>query len=167
MYLCYSSGTTGKPKGVEVCCFCLLQSPIFIKILQTTHKNIVSLITLVAPAYPTHTINDVVLGMLPFYHIYGTYIFSYSPHSLYSARQAFDPYISGMVKLLHFPLLNGTPVVIMPRFSIDSFCTHVARYKVTIALVVPPMLLLIAKSSGMVNLHHFPFTISATHKIMS
>ncbi|KZP27521.1 AMP binding protein [Athelia psychrophila] len=103
-YLCYSSGTTGKPKGVE-----------------TTHANIVSVVQMVVPVFPPWRRDDVMLGVLPFYHIYGA------------------------VKLLHFPFQCGIPVVVMPRFSVDGFCAHVARYRVTAALVVPPMLLGLAK----------------------
>ncbi|TFK58423.1 acetyl-CoA synthetase-like protein, partial [Pluteus cervinus] len=59
LYLCYSSGTTGKPKGVE-----------------TTHRNITALMDMLKPLFPPA---NKVLGILPFYHIYGA------------------------VKLLHFP----------------------------------------------------------------
>ncbi|KAF7982250.1 hypothetical protein HWV62_29477 [Athelia sp. TMB] len=76
VYLCYSSGTTGKPKGVE-----------------TTHKNIVAVVQM----------------------------------------------------LIHFPFQCGVPVVVMPKFSVEAFCQHVEKYRVTAALVVPPMLLGIAK----------------------
>lgn len=55
---------------------------------------------------------------------------------------------SGVVKLLHFPLHSGTAVVVMPRFDPIAFCTHIEKYKVTIALVVPPMLLVIARHPG-------------------
>ncbi|KIM81366.1 hypothetical protein PILCRDRAFT_821453 [Piloderma croceum F 1598] len=101
VYLCYSSGTTGKPKGVE-----------------TTHKNICTIVNIVKPVFPPMTLgHDVFLGVLPFYHIYGA------------------------AKLLHFPLFLGTPVVIMPRFDPVAFCAHIEKYKVTVALIVPPMVL--------------------------
>ncbi|PBK78575.1 AMP binding protein [Armillaria solidipes] len=51
--LCYSSGTTGKPKGVE-----------------TTHKNIIAVLDVGAANYPKD-VGTVVLGFLPMYHIYG------------------------------------------------------------------------------------------------
>ncbi|KIO13931.1 hypothetical protein M404DRAFT_11945 [Pisolithus tinctorius Marx 270] len=53
--LCYSSGTTGKPKGVE-----------------TTHYNLTSVIDIVKPVWPPKDkLPDVFLGSLPYYHIYG------------------------------------------------------------------------------------------------
>lgn len=64
VYLCYSSGTTGKPKGVE-----------------TTHKNISSVIQMVTPVFPAWFEEDVMLGVLPFYHIYGMYHFTWQSFS--------------------------------------------------------------------------------------
>ncbi|RKP06507.1 4-coumarate-CoA ligase [Thamnocephalis sphaerospora] len=56
-FICYSSGTTGVPKGVEL-----------------THCNIVSNIVQIqyaeADTYAKHGTPDVQIGMLPFYHIY-------------------------------------------------------------------------------------------------
>jgi len=55
LLLCYSSGTTGKPKGVE-----------------TTHRNLTSVLpmfkTVQSPLLPRR---DVALGVLPYYHIFG------------------------------------------------------------------------------------------------
>lgn len=54
-YLCYSSGTTGLAKGVE-----------------TSHHNITSQVQALNLVYePLKPGKDVVLGLLPFGHIYG------------------------------------------------------------------------------------------------
>ncbi|CAA7259028.1 unnamed protein product [Cyclocybe aegerita] len=104
-YLCYSSGTTGKPKGVE-----------------TTHRNITSVLDMVKPAFPPLDLAvDRLIGVLPFYHIYGA------------------------IKLLHFPFTCGAPVVIMARFDPVQFCANLDRYKITVALVVPPILVVLAR----------------------
>ncbi|KAJ4496672.1 AMP binding protein [Lentinula lateritia] len=101
--LCYSSGTTGQPKGVE-----------------TTHQNLTT---------ATETI-DLVLGykagdqlliFLPFYHIYGA--------------------VSGLL----FPIFCGTTTVIMARFDLIDFCVAVERFRITAVLVVPPVMLAIAR----------------------
>ncbi|PSR79484.1 hypothetical protein PHLCEN_2v7009 [Hermanssonia centrifuga] len=103
--LCYSSGTTGKPKGVE-----------------TTHRNLVAVLAMVDIAYPDiREPNPTMIGVLPFYHIYG------------------------VVKLLHFPWTRGMPVVIMQRFDPVDFCRYIEKYKVTQALVVPPMCLVLSR----------------------
>ncbi|KAG5653509.1 hypothetical protein H0H81_012581 [Sphagnurus paluster] len=105
VYLCYSSGTTGKPKGVE-----------------TTHQNITSVLEIVKDTFPTICLGtDKMLGILPFYHIYGA------------------------VKLVHFPWTRGVPVIIQPRFDPDKFCASIERYRVTIALIVPPVLVVLAR----------------------
>ncbi|KAJ7829703.1 AMP binding protein [Mycena leptocephala] len=54
-YLCYSSGTTGKPKGVE-----------------TTHQNMTTLLDITNSVFPSLRPGEQpMIGILPFYHIYG------------------------------------------------------------------------------------------------
>ncbi|KAI0079315.1 AMP binding protein [Panus rudis PR-1116 ss-1] len=52
--LCYSSGTTGKPKGVE-----------------TMHRNMTAMMRMLEKYLPVTDTRDVCLGVLPFYHVYG------------------------------------------------------------------------------------------------
>ncbi|KAG2142242.1 AMP binding protein [Suillus bovinus] len=118
VYLCYSSGTTGQPKGVE-----------------TTHYNLISVLEIIKPVWPnskpclTPSIPvqggvDVFFGCLPYYHIYGG------------------------VKLLLLPLFLGVPGVVMAGFDPDGFCAAIARYRVTVGFVVPPMLVVFARHPG-------------------
>lgn len=80
------SGTTGKPKGVEVRTLTFLYLILQISLLQTTHKNIVSVLEIVAEIYPKLTFGvDAMLGILPFYHIYGTHLLD-SPSTLSSSH---------------------------------------------------------------------------------
>ncbi|KAH9006616.1 AMP binding protein [Lactarius hatsudake] len=103
LLLCYSSGTTGKPKGVE-----------------TTHRNLTSVLPMtsvvMAQLLPRR---DVMLGVLPYFHIYG------------------------VAKLLLYPFYRGFPVVILPKFDPEQFCRCIERYKVTVAFVVPPIILVL------------------------
>ncbi|KAF5345339.1 hypothetical protein D9758_008423 [Tetrapyrgos nigripes] len=104
-FLCYSSGTTGKPKGVE-----------------TTHQNVTSVIDSVKVTFPPMRYEvDRILATLPMYHIYGA------------------------VKLLFFPLLCGVPCVIMPRFDPELFCANIEKYKISVALIVPPVLVVLTR----------------------
>ncbi|KDQ09386.1 hypothetical protein BOTBODRAFT_179083 [Botryobasidium botryosum FD-172 SS1] len=104
--LCYSSGTTGLSKGV-----------------MTTHRNFNSQILATCISFPpVHAKRDAVIGVLPFYHIYG------------------------LAMLVLFPFSVGVPLVICPRFDLALFCSGIQKYKITAALVVPPMMLALINS---------------------
>lgn len=86
---------------------------------------------------------DIYLGILPFYHIYGEII---SRMTLYTYLS--DPR-TGTSNLLHFPFKTGAPVAIMQRFDPVQFCANIERYKITSVLVVPPVLVVLARHPGM------------------
>ena len=72
--LCYSSGTTGKPKGVEVSACRLLTVPkVADNCVQTTHQNLITALEMFTAIWPrvADQGDNVMLGVLPFYHIYG------------------------------------------------------------------------------------------------
>ncbi|KAG8497224.1 hypothetical protein CXB51_008423 [Gossypium anomalum] len=104
----FSSGTTGLPKGVVL-----------------THK---SLITSVAQQvdgenpnlYLTH--DDVVLCVLPLFHIYS------------------------LNSVLLCSLRAGAAVLLMQKFEIGTLLELIHRHKVSVAAVVPPLVLLLAKN---------------------
>ncbi|KAF9075582.1 AMP binding protein [Rhodocollybia butyracea] len=101
--LCYSSGTTGQPKGVE-----------------TTHQNLTTAmqaINMVLGYDP----GDRLLIFLPFYHIYGV--------------------VCGLL----FPMFCNTTTIVMPRFDPTAFCSNVEKYRITSVLIVPPVMLAIAR----------------------
>ncbi|KAJ0471333.1 putative 4-coumarate--CoA ligase [Helianthus annuus] len=100
-----------------------------------THK---SLITSVAQQVDGENPNlylkqdDVVLCVLPLFHIYS------------------------LNSVLLCSLRAGAAVVLMPKFEIRSLLEHIQRYRVTVAAVVPPLVLALAKNP-MVGSYDFKF----------
>ncbi|KAJ6558413.1 hypothetical protein DFH09DRAFT_529695, partial [Mycena vulgaris] len=81
-----------------------------------------TLLDIVGAAFPALKAEvDIMLGILPFYHIYGA------------------------AKLVHFPFTCGCAVIIQPRFDPVQFCAVIEKYRATISLVVPPVLVVLAR----------------------
>lgn len=99
----YSSGTSGRPKGVML-----------------THSNLIAQMEQ-AGATGVFGDDDTVMGVLPFFHIYG------------------------MVLGLLLSLSRGSKMVSLPRFDLEVFLQIMEKYEVTIAPLVPPIVLALAK----------------------
>lgn len=99
----FSSGTTGLPKGVEL-----------------THRNLVANLAQ-TDALTTTTEADVILAVLPFFHIYG------------------------MQVLMNGALFRGARTVTMPRFDLAEFLGLIQAQRVTRVAAVPPIVLALAK----------------------
>ncbi|BBX17555.1 4-coumarate--CoA ligase family protein [Mycolicibacterium duvalii] len=99
----YSSGTTGNPKGVML-----------------THRNLVANVAQIRPLHGM-TPDDVVLAVLPFFHIYG------------------------MTVLLNAALHARAKLVIMPAFDLGDFLAGIAEHRATIAFIAPPVAVALAK----------------------
>ncbi|CAG8524891.1 1214_t:CDS:10 [Paraglomus brasilianum] len=105
-FLCYSSGTTGRQKGV-----------------MTTHYNAVANFEQYKAVEEIKMHSGLVLlGFLPFFHIYGL-----------------NAFVNTFLSL-------GATVVVIPKFDLTLFCTVIQKYKVNIAHIVPPIVLLLTKS---------------------
>jgi acyl-CoA synthetase (AMP-forming)/AMP-acid ligase II len=99
----YSSGTTGVMKGVML-----------------THRNLVANLVQAEHVH-AFTAEDVIIAVLPFFHIYGLSV------------------------IMNQGLLAGATLVTMPRFELASFLDLLERHRVTRAPVVPPIALALAK----------------------
>ena len=99
----YSSGTTGNPKGVKL-----------------SHRNLVANVAQIRPINGM-TADDVVLAVLPFFHIYG------------------------MTVLLNAALEARASLVVMPRFDLVEFLENIQNHKITYAFIAPPVAVALAK----------------------
>lgn len=107
LVLPYSSGTTGLPKGVML-----------------SHHNIIANVEQLVRGPMSHLTagKDCLLGVLPFYHIYG------------------------MVVVQFGSLCLGTKLVTLPRFEPEPFLSAIQQHKISYMHLVPPLALFMAKS---------------------
>lgn len=120
-FLVYSSGTTGKPKGVELTHHNMTSN---LQQIQSTEGGNLSWDgSAHCPGIPDapQGQGDVVLACLPFFHIYGLNV------------------------LIHLPMFTGVTAVVLARFEIEKFCRLIQEHKVTFSYIVPPMVLLLCK----------------------
>ena len=99
----YSSGTTGVAKGVML-----------------THRNLVANVLQAEACIHLHD-GERVLGVMPFYHIYG------------------------MTVVMNIALHKGATVVTMPKFELEPFLRVLQDYRVERAYVAPPIVVALAK----------------------
>lgn len=120
-FLVYSSGTTGRPKGVRL-----------------THYNMTSNLEQVHAAEPWVTWDgsrsvpgipdapkgqgDRILACLPFFHIYG------------------------LNCLVLSPIFTGARTLVMSRFDLEKWCRTVQEQRITFSYIVPPIVLLLCKA---------------------
>lgn len=111
-FLVYSSGTTGLPKGVML-----------------NHRNVVADLCLIKGAVGKwyKTGEDKILGVLPFFHIYG------------------------LTGLVHQPLQRGIELVVMPAFDLKLFLSTIQDHKITFIYVAPPVIVRLARDKMVDN----------------
>jgi acyl-CoA synthetase (AMP-forming)/AMP-acid ligase II len=89
--------------------------------VMLTHHNMVANLRQSAELLPLRE-DDVLIAALPFFHI------------------------AGLAVVLLLGLSRGTTLVLLPRFEMEPFLQALQKYRVTTALLVPPIMLGLAKS---------------------
>ncbi|KAF8326387.1 uncharacterized protein EI90DRAFT_2930282 [Cantharellus anzutake] len=104
-FLFYSSGTTGLSKGVEC-----------------THNGVNTVLEMCRAGF-RHFFpeRDVLLAVLPFFHVFGGVVISFAPLSI------------------------GVPLVILPRFQPQTFLSTIQTFRITGMYLAPPVLLFMNK----------------------
>lgn len=105
-FLVYSSGTTGLPKGVML-----------------SHRNVVADLCLIKGSVGHHYASgkDKILGVLPFFHIYG---------------------LTGLVQQ---PLHRGIELIVMPAFDLKKFLEAIQTHRISFIYVAPPVIVRLAR----------------------
>ena len=88
--------------------------------VMLTHRNLVSNLVQIQEAFAIDE-GDVLVGVLPFFHIYGQTV------------------------IMNQGLRAGATIVSMPRFDLEQFLDLIQEHSVSLAYVVPPIALALAK----------------------
>ncbi|KAI0649936.1 acetyl-CoA synthetase-like protein [Trametes meyenii] len=114
--LCFSSGTTGKPKAVMISHYSIITNLIQMgQYLRLTDNSI-----------PVEQLRyrpgSISLAVLPFYHVYGMHM------------------------ILFAGLFLRSTIVVSQRFQFEQMLKSIQRYRITHLYLVPPMVVLLCKS---------------------
>jgi acyl-CoA synthetase (AMP-forming)/AMP-acid ligase II len=94
--------------------------------VMLTHENLIAN-TLQVQACELIREDDTLICVLPLFHIYG------------------------MVVIMNVGLYTGARIVVMPRFDLESFLKNMQDYGVTLAHVVPPIMIALAQHPSVDN----------------
>jgi len=131
-FLCFSSGTTGKPKAVAIPHYAVMANVIQMAFFNKVNENYTSW------EKRRFRVGDVAGAVLPFFHIYG------------------------LVINLHFLIFSGVAIVVIPKFNFLEYLKSIDRFKISHLLLVPPQAVLLCKHPAVkkFDLKHVRFAMS-------
>jgi len=89
--------------------------------VMLTHRNLVAMLRLME-ANDAFEADDRLVCVVPMYHLYGLHI------------------------VVNLGLAQGATIVTVPRYDLDQFLRELAQYKITIAPLVPPLVLTLSRA---------------------
>ncbi|GAA5938336.1 hypothetical protein JCM3775_000867 [Rhodotorula graminis] len=131
-FLSFSSGTTGVPKAVMIPHFAVISNVLQDALHWSKSNNFV-------PYDAKTKKGDVVMGCLPFYHIYG------------------------LVVILHHSIWQNTPVVIHSKFDPRLFLESITAHRISTLYLVPPQVIFMVKQDDLVK----QFDLSSVRMVMA
>jgi acyl-CoA synthetase (AMP-forming)/AMP-acid ligase II len=91
-----------------------------------THHNLVSMLCQLQ-ANDAVTEKDTMVCIVPMYHLYGLHV------------------------LMNLAIRNGATVVTLPRYDLNQFLNVLEKYQVSVAPLVPPLVLTLARAPEVAN----------------
>ncbi|KAF2107780.1 phenylacetyl-CoA ligase-like protein [Lophiotrema nucula] len=115
-FLCYSSGTSGLPKGVMISHRNVIANTLQIAAYEKGYRD-----TKIQPGTQSDYTENA-LGLLPMSHIYG------------------------LVVICHASVYRGDGVIVLPKFEFTSYLQAIQTYKINSLFLVPPIIILMTKN---------------------
>ncbi|MCJ1258805.1 hypothetical protein MMC24_006638 [Lignoscripta atroalba] len=118
-FLCYSSGTSGLPKGVMISHRNVIANVLQITAFEKPYRDSKKDIGLQSDY------TEVALGLLPQSHIYA------------------------LVVICHATTYRGDQVINLPKFEINSYLNAIQRFKINTLYLVPPIVIVMTKNKAL------------------
>ncbi|KAL6710499.1 hypothetical protein ACN47E_008547 [Coniothyrium glycines] len=116
-FLCYSSGTSGLPKGVMISHRNVIANTLQIKTFDKPYRD-----TIIKDVRNQSDYTENVLGLLPMSHIYS------------------------LVVICHASVYRGDGVIVLPKFEFDPTLQAIQDHKINTLFLVPPIIILMTKN---------------------
>ncbi|QKX61035.1 uncharacterized protein TRUGW13939_08181 [Talaromyces rugulosus] len=120
-FLCYSSGTSGLPKGVMISHRNVIANTLQINTFEKPSRD------QLRAEDPRISKFDVSLGLLPQSHIYA------------------------LVYICHSGPYRGDQIIILPKFEINSYLNAIQRFKINSLSLVPPIIITMLRSQDILK----------------
>ncbi|KAI8938202.1 hypothetical protein NX059_005862 [Plenodomus lindquistii] len=121
-FLCYSSGTSGLPKGVMISHRNVIANTLQIKTFEKPYRD-----TIIKDVRNQSDYTENALGLLPMSHIYG------------------------LVVICHSSMYRGDGVIVLPKFEFASTLQAIQDYKINSLFLVPPIIILMTKNKPLLD----------------